>query len=249
MKKDVLIKFIQSYLIDKDVNSTAWEYDNTTNILRVKYQTQNKLVVGKSELLVDSEFGSNFEVGVYDSDKLLRAIKILDEDISIVVNTVNNNIPRSFTISDNKYKIVFMFSDLSIINRINAQVSDGNNDADYAVSIEVTPDFISDVLRATTAFADASNAYITNSATGVMIKIAESLEKSYNSVSINLEAETKSPVDMIMDTGLIKKIFGVHKYDTGVMSISNSGSRKYVKLTFVDDYGINSVYFLSNKSK
>lgn len=247
MKKDVLIKFIQSYYIDSDLNSTIWSFNRDTNILCVKYQTPNKILLGKCELFLEDVFTENFEIGVYDTDKLLKSLKILSDDINIAVNMVNKKIPRSFTISDNKYDIVFMFSDISIINKINAQVTDNKNPEDYAVQIHLDMDVASDYVRATTAFPDALNTYIMTSTDGVVFKIANSLDKSYNSVTMKLRGKINSPVDMIIDTSILKKIFLVHKNDTGVLYISNNGSQRYTKVVFTDEYNINSVYFLSSK--
>ena len=106
MKKDVLIKFIQSYLIDNDLNSAIWSYNKDTGILCVKYQTPNNILLGKSELQVQNLFSDSFDIGIYDTDKLLKVIKILSDDVDIQLNTINNKIPRSFTLSDGKYSVV-----------------------------------------------------------------------------------------------------------------------------------------------
>lgn len=149
MTKNNLQKFINKYSLKGRVNSVKWVVSSDDKVLNVKAITEDKT------LLIDVKWNNfdaitkNVEIGVYETDKLEKMLKALEEEITVSVNENNNKI-TSLSFADKSTEIQFMTAELSVI----PPSSFLKKVPPYEVEIELNKDFTAKFKSAKDALSD-----------------------------------------------------------------------------------------------
>ena len=111
MNKSKLTRFISKYHLGGTVNSVILNSNN--NKLSTRFISGDKSLLG--ELSMENWDFEDSTLGVYDTEKLLKLLAVLDEDVSMsVVSTGEKSI--QLKVSDSGTAVTYMLSDTTVIN-------------------------------------------------------------------------------------------------------------------------------------
>jgi len=151
MTKTNLQKFISKYSLNGEINAVKWNLSTKDNQLSLSAITTDKSLVYD---VVWKEVGgltADYEIGVYETDKLQKMLKALGEDITMTVNQ-NEGRVTSLSFSDGTSEIQFMTAELTVIpksSRLTKQPT-------YHFEIDLHKDFIAKYRSAKDALSDES---------------------------------------------------------------------------------------------
>jgi hypothetical protein len=110
MNKEKLITFIEKYHLNDSIPSVKMVSDGTT--LKTAFVAEDKTLAG-NVTFNDAKL-EKCELGVFDTARFKSFLKILGDDIKIVLNKVDDRLV-GLLISDDNTEVNFMLSDLSVI--------------------------------------------------------------------------------------------------------------------------------------
>lgn len=126
MNSNILVKLINKYYIDGNVESVIWKIDN--NKLIIKFITNNKDLVGT--VICDSIDINNCKLAIYNTTQLKRLLKVFDNDdvqISIISKSKIN-------FKSNDYDLLFQLADEKLIQDVPEVQLDNNYDIEFNLS-------------------------------------------------------------------------------------------------------------------
>ena len=107
MTKTNLQKFISKYSLNGEVNAVKWNLSTKDNQISLSAITTDKSLVYDVNWKNVEGLSADYEIGVYDTDKLQKMLKALGEDITLTVNQ-NDGRVTSLSFSDKTSEIQFM---------------------------------------------------------------------------------------------------------------------------------------------
>ena len=106
MKKSYIIDNIQKYYLGGLVGEVIWTISNGK--VSISFSTTTKDTVGELEFELDLE---DNEVGIYNTDSLLRLLSVTSEDVQLELSKANTGIVNKLKIKDNKFDLDYNLSD------------------------------------------------------------------------------------------------------------------------------------------
>ena len=170
MNKEKLLTFIDKYNLGGSVESVKIVSDGDT--LKTAFVAGDKSLAG-AVTFNDAKL-EKCDLGVFDTSKLKTFLKILEDEITIVLNKVDDRLV-GLLISDTNTEVNFMLSDLSVIPTA-PKVKEIKS---FDVEIPIDADFIDRFVKAKGALPDV------DSFTLLMNKKGDKLELVIGYASIN----------------------------------------------------------------
>ena len=146
MNKSKLTRFISKYHLGGTVNSVILNSKN--NKLSTRFISGDKSLLG--ELSMENWDFEDSTLGVYDTEKLLKLLAVLDEDVSMsVVSTGEKSI--QLKVSDSGTAVTYMLSDTTVIN----EPPDMKQIPEFQLNINLTSQFINKFLAGDQALSES----------------------------------------------------------------------------------------------
>ena len=133
MNKVSITRFIEKYYLNGNCSSVVLKSDGDK--LSTRFITGDKNLLG--ELSMDNFSFDAVEMGVYNTEQLVKLLSVLNEKISIDLMKAGDK-AVSLKVSDSKSNVNYMLSDLSVIN----QAPNMKSVPDFEVKIKVDKSFI-----------------------------------------------------------------------------------------------------------
>lgn len=194
MNKSKLTRFISKYHLGGTVNSVILNSKN--NKLSTRFISGDKSLLG--ELSMENWDFENGVLGVYDTEKLLRLLQVLDEDISMKVTSAGEK-SISLKVGDASTSVTYMLSDTTVIN----DPPDMKEIPDFQLNINLTPQFMKKFLAGDQAIQESETFTVMSDGvdTNVVINYA-----SVNTNRVNIPVTT-SKVSGINNVSFKTKYF------------------------------------------
>jgi hypothetical protein len=138
MTKTNLQKFISKYSLNGEVTAVKWNVSANNKQLSLSAITNDKSLIYDVNWKNVEGLTSEYEIGVYDTDKLQKMLKALGEEITMTVNEVDGRV-TSLSFSDGTSEIQFMTAELTVIPKSSRL----KTTPPYHFEIDLTDDFIS----------------------------------------------------------------------------------------------------------
>jgi hypothetical protein len=138
MKKSYIIDNIQKYFLGGLVGEVIWTISNGK--VEINFETSTKDAIGN--LVFDLALEDN-EIGIYNTDSLLRLLSITNEDVQLELSKSNTGLVNKLKIKDNKFDLDYNLSDISIIQAVRKV-----GEADYDFTFQINDEFISNFTKA-----------------------------------------------------------------------------------------------------
>jgi len=221
MKKNFIVENIEKYFLGGLVGGVVWNLDGSK--VSINFSTETKDAVG--ELSFDLSLPEG-QIGIYNTDSLLRLLGITNEDLQLELKSDNTGIVNKLKISDNKFDLDYNLSDATIIQEVPKV-----QEVDYDFTFKINDEFISGFLKAHNALEKIKD-FTLNTATTkqdenvVEIMLGERTKHS-NKVKFTEPAEFELPSDIIPFSAIVfREILSANKGIEGTMSVSNKGLAK-----------------------
>lgn len=144
MEKTKLNSFISKYHLGGLIQSVAWSANGS---LSTRFISDDKCIIGDVQL---NSFKSDpIQVGIPDTDRLLKLLGVLGNDIDLSFNA-SENTAFSITMNDKNTTINYMLVVLGVI----ASVPKFKSEPTFDLSINITKDFIERFVKAKAALPD-----------------------------------------------------------------------------------------------
>tara|TARA_B100001093_G_scaffold504388_1_gene560157 strand:+ start:152 stop:871 length:720 start_codon:yes stop_codon:yes gene_type:complete len=221
MKKNFIVENIEKYFLGGLVGGVVWNLDGSK--VSINFSTETKDAVG--ELSFDLSLPEG-QIGIYNTDSLLRLLGITNEDLQLELKSDNTGIVNKLKISDNKFDLDYNLSDATIIQEVPKV-----QEVDYDFTFKINDEFITGFLKAHNALEKIKD-FTLNTATTkqdenvVEIMLGERTKHS-NKVKFTEPAEFELPSDIIPFSAIVfREILSANKGVEGTMSVSNKGLAK-----------------------
>tara|TARA_R100001463_G_scaffold105791_2_gene160309 strand:- start:376 stop:1092 length:717 start_codon:yes stop_codon:yes gene_type:complete len=232
MNKVSITRFIEKYYLSGNCSSVVLKSDG--NKLSTRFITGDKNLLG--ELSMDNFSFDSVEMGVYNTEQLVKLLSVLNDKISIDLMKAGDK-AVSLKVSDSKSDVNYMLSDLSVIN----QAPNMKSVPDFELKIKVDKTFMSKFISGVSALPDAGNFTVLANDDDCKIVIGYA-EMNTNRVTIPVETEELSKIENVsFSSNLLKDVLTANKEcESATLEISSKG---LARIQFkVDDY--DALYYL-----
>ena len=232
MDKYKLTRFIDKYHLGGNVNAVVINSKGDT--LSTRFITGDKALLG--ELEMNSWSFQDAELGVYDTEQLIRLLGVLDDDVSLNL-TQSGDKAIALEMSDQYSKVNFMLSDKSVIN----QPPPLKGIPEFQLKIKVDTNFITRFIGGKSALPDTDTFTVITDDDGVKLVIGYSSINT-NRVTIPVETETYEDIENVsFNANLFKDVLVANKEcESATLEVSEKGLSK---INFkVDQYDVT--YYL-----
>jgi hypothetical protein len=232
MNKVSLTRFIEKYYLSGNCSSVVLKSDG--NKLSTRFITGDKNLLG--ELSMKNFSFDSIEMGVYNTEQLVKLLSVLNDNISIDLMRAGEK-AVSLKVSDSKSDVNYMLSDLSVIN----QAPNMKSVPEFELKIKVDKTFMTKFISGVSALPDAGNFTVLSSDNDCKIVIGYA-EMNTNRVTIPVETEELSKIDNVsFSSNLLKDVLTANKEcESATLEISSKG---LARIQFkVDDY--DALYYL-----
>ena len=113
INKQQLARFINKYYLNGTVESVVFNSDTRNQQLGTRFVSSDKSLLG--EVKMDDWQYEDADIGVYDTEQLLRLLSVLDDKIEFSINKAGDK-SISVKLSDALSSVNYILSDTSIIN-------------------------------------------------------------------------------------------------------------------------------------
>ena len=227
MKKSHIVSNIQKYFLGGLSKGVIWNIQNNQAV--IEFTTETKDTVGKLFFNIDLD---ECEIGINNTDALLRLLNITDEEIQLELDTKETGLPTKLRIQDKKYDLDYNLSDPKIIEKVpNVQ------EIDFDFTFKLNDEFINNFLKAHNALEKTNEFTLNTSITPqnenvVEIVIGERVRHA-NKIKFAEPAEFETASDLLPFSAIvIREILSANKGSEGTASVSNKG---LLKISFNTD--------------
>ena len=223
MKKNYIVENIEKYFLGGLVSGVVWKLDG--NQVTINFSTETKDAAGVLTFNLPLPEG---QVGIYNTDSLLRLLSITNEDLQLELQSDNTGIVKRLKILDNKFDLDYNLSDPNVIEVPKTPLEENYN---FDFHFSINDEFINGFLKAHNALEKIKD-FTLNTATTkqdenvVEIMLGERTQYS-NKVKFTEPAEFELPSDIIPFSAIVfREILSANKGVEGTMSVSNKGLAK-----------------------
>lgn len=219
MEKAKLINFINKYHLGGLIQSVAW---NSNGSLATRFISDDKCVVGEVKL---SKFGgSKSKFGVYDTERLLKFLGVLGNDVNFSLNTTQDK-AYSVTLDDSSTTVNYMLADLNVI----PPAPELKELPEFQLDVTITKDFIDKFIKAKSALSEIERfTILKNKKTGKYQIVLGYSNTNSNRISLDVECTVASDIDPIsFSAKYFREILASNKdLNGGTMKVSSEGIAK-----------------------
>jgi hypothetical protein len=182
MIKNTFENLIHKYYLGSLCESVKWV--NTPDQLCIKFINGTSNLFGL--LTIDNFDSSEFTIGIFDSSKLLKLVKILDDEFIFEVTDKETKIK----LQDTKYKIEYTLADINVIPDVPSKV---NEPSTWECIFKITKPITKNILQAKKALPDTNIISFNRGGKDINCTIGDMLYNS-NKINILLEASNECPL-------------------------------------------------------
>ena len=234
MNKQKLVRFISKYYLNGIVNSVVLNSKSNSQQLSARFVSGDKSLLG--ELTMDKWDFEDSDIGVYNTEQLIKLLSVMDEDINVSL-TKSGDKSIALKISDSFSSVNYMLSDTSIINKPPQLKSV----PEFELNIDVTPQFISKFIAGKGALGETDNFTILTDDVSTKVVIGYASVNT-NRVIIPVNTSKFSNIENVsFNASVFKEVLSANKEcESATFEVSSEGLSR---ITFkVDDY--KSTYYL-----
>ena len=234
MNKQKLVRFISKYYLNGIVNSVVLNSKSNSQQLSARFVSGDKSLLG--ELTMDKWDFEDSDIGVYNTEQLIKLLSVMDEDINVSL-TKSGDKSIALKISDSFSSVNYMLSDTSIINKPRQL----KIVPEFELNIDVTPQFISKFIAGKGALGETDNFTILTDDVSTKVVIGYASVNT-NRVIIPVNTSKFSNIENVsFNASVFKEVLSANKEcESATFEVSSEGLSR---ITFkVDDY--KSTYYL-----
>ena len=233
ISKQKLVRFINKYYLNGTVGSTVFNSKAGSQQLSTRFVSGDKSLLG--EVHMDKWGYEDADIGVYDTEQLLKLISVLDDNVELSINKTGDT-AFSIGLNDAYSVITYMLSDTSIINEPPQMKV-------FELALDVTPQFISKFISGKSALPETDTFTVITDETSSKTKLVIGYSAvNTNRVTIPVTTSKFENIDNIsFNANLFKEVLIANKdCESAELQISSDG---LAKINFkIDDF--NSTYWL-----
>lgn len=233
-----LMSFIERYYLGGNVEHVKWEVSDST--LHCDFISSDQSVVGSLSM-------NNFPldettVGIYDTAKLIKLIKIMEEEVDIEVEYAADK-AIALHLEDNYKDVNFRLGELSII----PETPKLKQLPDFETTVTLDESFVSNFIDSDKALKDSNTFAVESDGSQVDVVLGYSQMGNTNKVVLHPEAEEFEQMDTTMfDSSVFSEILSANR-DSEEMSWEVS-SQGLSRIQFTNgDFEVS--YYLVAKSE
>jgi len=234
MNKQRLTRFISKYYLNGTVNSIVLNSKSNSQQLTARFISPDKSLLG--ELKMDKWDFEDSDIGIYDTEQLVKLLSVVDGDINIRLTKAGDK-SIALKISDSASSVNYMLSDTSVINEPPTLKSI----PEFELDIDVTTEFINKFIAGKGALGETDNFTVINDGGNVKVVIGHSTVNT-NRVTIPVTTSKSSDIDNVsFNANIFKEVLHANKEcESATLEVSSEGLSR---ITFkIDDY--TSTYYL-----
>ena len=234
MNKQKLVRFISKYYLNGIVNSVVLNSKSKSQQLSARFVSGDKSLLG--ELTMDKWDFEDSDIGVYNTEQLIKLLSVMDEDINVSL-TKSGDKSIALKISDSFSSVNYMLSDTSIINKPPQLKSL----PEFELNIDDTPQFISKFIAGKGSLGETDNFTILTDVVSTKVVIGYASVNT-NRVIIPVNTSKFSNIENVsFNASVFKEVLSANKEcESATFEVSSEGLSR---ITFkVDDY--KSTYYL-----
>jgi hypothetical protein len=220
MNKQELVRFINKYYLNGVVNSVVLNSKSDTQVLSTRFISGDKTLLG--DLTVDKWDFEDSDVGIYNTEQLLKLLSVMDNDIELSLSKSGNK-SLALKVSDSSSSINYMLSDTSIINEPPKMKAV----PDFELSIDITPQVINKFISGKSALPETDNfTVITN---GVDTKLVIGYASiNTNRVTIPVNTSKVSDIENVsFNANMFKEVLSANREcESATLEVSSEGLSK-----------------------
>ena len=232
MNKQKLVRFINKYYLNGTVNSVI--LNSNSNKLSARFISGDKTLLG--ELQMDKWQFEDSEVGIYNTEQLLKLLSVLDEDVNVSISKAGDK-SIALKVTDAFSSVNYMLSDVSIINRPPRL----KEIPEFEVKIDVTPQFVNKFIAGKGALAETDNFTVLTDGSNTKLVIGYAAINT-NRVTLPVTTSQSSNIDNVsFNANIFKEVLTANKEcESATLEVSSEGLAKIVFK--VDDFSV--IYWL-----
>ena len=232
MNKQKLVRFINKYYLNGTVNSVI--LNSNSNKLSARFISGDKTLLG--ELEMDKWQFEDSEVGIYNTEQLLKLLSVLDEDVNVSISKAGDK-SIALKVTDAFSSVNYMLSDVSIINRPPRL----KEIPEFEVKIDVTPQFVNKFIAGKGALAETDNFTVLTDGSNTKLVIGYAAITT-NRVTLPVTTSQSSNIDNVsFNANIFKEVLTANKEcESATLEVSSEGLAKIVFK--VDDFSV--IYWL-----
>ena len=234
ISKQKLVRFINKYYLNGTVGSAVFNSKTNSQQLSTRFVSGDKSLLG--EVHMDKWGYEDADIGVYDTEQLLKLLSVLDDNIEFSINKTGDT-AFSIGLNDAFSTITYMLSDTSIIN----EPPQMKMIPEFELSLNVTPQFINKFIAGKGALSDTDNFTVITDGTDTKLVIGYSSVNT-NRVTIPVTTSKSGDIENVsFNANLFREVLSANKEcESAKFEVSGDGlSRISFK---IDDY--ESTYYL-----
>jgi len=215
MNKNNLLRFIQKYSLGGVIESVAWNAEG--NNLSVRFISDDKTMLG--EVGFDGFTSTPFNIGIYTTSLLKNLTSILDNDLSLEVETVGGK-AAVLKLKSDETESSYQLADLGVI----PSVPDLKTLPEFSVSIDMSGALIDKFIKAKGALSDIDTFTVFTEGGDLKMAIGYSTI-STNRVTFNVQKAFDGVVTPIsFSAKYLKEILTANKEATSaILKVSKDG--------------------------
>ena len=228
MNKQQLVRFINKYYLNGTVNSVI--LNSNSNKLSARFISGDKTLLG--ELEMDKWQFEDSEVGIYNTEQLLKLLSVLDEDVNVSISKAGDK-SIALKVTDAFSSVNYMLSDVSIINKP-PQLKEV---PEFEVKIDVTPQFVNKFIAGKGALAETDNFTVLTDGSNTKLVIGYAAINT-NRVTLPVTTSQSSNIDNVsFNANIFKEVLTANKEcESATLEVSSEGLAKIVFK--VDDFSV-----------
>lgn len=234
MNKTLITGFINKYALGNSVESVKWDVKDNT--ITTAFKTPDKTCRGT--VSVSGVDIPDTEIGIFNTDQLMRMLSILDSDIIIDIRKQQGT-PVALDISDNKTSLGYVLGQLDIIPNPGKLKMIPT----FVCNIEVDDEFSSRFLKAAGALPECNYFTVTRDVMSTELIFGYS-DINSNTVSYSVKSSATEDIEHIhFSSTIMRDILIANKGIPGQIEVSPVG---LMRATFKTS-NYESEYYLVNK--
>ena len=232
MQKIMLNRFIDKYYLGGNCSSVVIK--STGNQLSTRFITGDKNLLG--ELKLDGWSFDEIEMGVYNTEQLVKLLSVLSDNIGMDLMKVGDK-AVSLKLSDSKSTVNYMLSDLSVINTPPNLKEIPN----FELKIKVDSSFMNKFIAGKSALPETDNFTIITTDDDCKVVIGYA-EINTNRVTLPVETESYDKIENVsFNANLFRDVLVANKEcESATLEVSSQG---LARINFkIDEY--DATYYL-----
>jgi len=243
INKSKLQSIISKYYLNGLVQSVRWLTED--NKLSISFTSENKDIAG--DLICKNSPVENSEIAIFDTAQLNKLISVTNGELLLTLEK-EHKVFSKLHIQDNSFNVAYSLADSLLVPKRGTI----NFPTEYDVIIELTPEIVSNFIKAKSALTDISDVMISTEEDpdrGTIVQFAFGDLNNFSNkikyiVDENIEVTLGKELKLPFNSDSFKNILAANKdLESGKLSLTEEG---FMKLEFQTE-DIKTLYYMVRK--